>query len=63
LKGHGRDQHPYYGSCLWARGRGGGETGDTFQLQQKPKTMVGATKIFDTIKTMKQMFINEAQVN
>jgi hypothetical protein len=41
----------------------GGETGDTFQLQQKPKTMVGATKIFDTIKTMKQMFINEAQVN
>jgi hypothetical protein len=32
-------------------------------LQQKPKTMVGATKIFDTIKTMKQMFINEAQVD
>lgn len=59
MKGHGRDQHPYYESCLGAKG--GGE--DTFQLQQKPKTMVGATKIFDTIKTMEKIFIVETQAN
>jgi hypothetical protein len=60
LKGHGRDQHPYYESWLGRRGR---ETSDTFQFQQKPKTMVGTTKIFDTTKTMERMFIVEAQAN
>jgi len=43
------------------RSLGGGS--DTFQLQQKPKTMVGTTRIFDTTKTMEKMFIVETQAN